>query len=148
MTSKSNRPEVQKIIYDTLDNLNVHIRDQMQNYHPIILKSLTLKENLDNLLEGIDETFPNKDINISFECTNNLFIAEPYDMLVYRWIKELLTNVYKHSDGNRAWIILSSNKNILKLCVCDNGNQRLSIDPIKKNTKHKGLFSIKEQVEK
>ena len=67
MTSKSNRPEVQKIIYDTLDNLNVHIRDQMQNYHPIILKSLTLKENLDNLLEGIDETFPNKDINISFE---------------------------------------------------------------------------------
>ncbi|MEY8234551.1 ATP-binding protein [Lachnospiraceae bacterium 66-29] len=150
MTGKSNRPEVQKIIYDTLDNLNVHIRNRMQDYHPIILKSLTYRENLDNLIEGIAEIFPNKVIKTSFECSSNLFVAEPYDILIYRWIKELLINVYKHSDGKSAWIILSAERKLLKLTVCDNGTQTLSTNTLEmnKNIKHNGLSSIKEQVEK
>lgn len=74
MIGKSNRPEVQSIIYDTLDNLNVHIRNQMQDYHPIILKSLTYKENLNNLIEGIAEIFPSKTIKISFECSDVLIV--------------------------------------------------------------------------
>lgn len=150
MTSKSNRPEVQKIIYDTLNNLNVHIRNQMQEYHPIILKSLTYKENIDNLIDGIAENFPNKAIKIFFECSSDLFVAKPYDILIYRWVKELLTNVYKHSDGKSAWIILSSEQKILKVTVCDNGTKTISTNTIKmdKNINHKGLSSIKEQVEK
>lgn len=150
MTGKSNRPEVQKIIYDTLNTLNVRIRNQMQDYHPIILKSLTYKENLDNLIKGLAEIFQNKAIKVSFECSNNLFIAEPYDILIYRWIKELLTNIYKHSDGKSAWIILSKERKLLKLTVCDNGTQTpvTNISELNNNIKHKGLSSIKEQVEK
>lgn len=150
MIGKSSRPEVQSIIYDTLDNLNVHIRNQMQDYHPIILKSLTYKENLNNLIEGIAEIFPSKTIKISFECSDDLFIAEPYNILIYRWIKELLTNVYKHSNGKRAWIILSVERKLLKLTVCDNGTPTMSTNTLGmgKNTKHKGLSSIREQVEK
>ncbi|MBO3443856.1 ATP-binding protein [Clostridium sp. CCUG 7971] len=149
MTSRSNRPEVQKIIYETLDNLNVHIRNQMHDYHPIILKSLTLKENLANLIEGVSETFPNREIKVSFECSDNLFIAKPYDILIYRLTKELLTNIFKHSDGKHAWIILSVERNVLRLSVCDNGSQSISIENAEKpnKIKHKGLSSIKEQIE-
>lgn len=150
MTGKSNRPEVQAIIYDTLDNLNVHIRNQMQDYHPVILKSLTYKENIDNLIAGTAEISPEKTIKISFACSEDLFIPEPYDILIYRWIKELLTNVYKHSNGKHAWIILSAERKLLKLTVRDDGTSTLSTDRLKtdKNTKHKGLSSIREQVEK
>lgn len=148
MTSKSYRPEVQGIIYETLEQLNVHIRNQMQDYHPIILKSLTLKENLTNLIENVSETFPQKVLKVSFECSENLFLTEPYDVLIYRMIKELLTNVYKHSDGNHAWIILSVENDTIRLCICDNGNTNNHIKDATTTDAilHKGLLSIEEQI--
>ncbi len=60
MMSKSYRPEVQDIIYETLNNLNTCIRKQMQDYHPVILKNLTVKENYQNLIESVSSSFPQK----------------------------------------------------------------------------------------
>lgn len=60
MMSKSYRPEVQDIIYETLNNLNTCIRNQMQDYHPVILKNLTVKENYQNLIESVSSSFPQK----------------------------------------------------------------------------------------
>lgn len=148
MTSKSYRPEIQDIIMETLDSLNVRIRNQMQDYHPVILKTLTFKENLNSLIESVSAAFPQRDIKVSFECSDTLFIAEPYDILIYRLIKELLTNIYKHSDGDHGWITLSLEKDMVKLCVCDNGSQ----NPLNKKAEqsssawHKGIFSINEQI--
>ncbi|MDX5712866.1 ATP-binding protein, partial [Clostridioides difficile] len=78
----------------------------------------------------------------------------PYDILIYRLIKELLTNVYKHSNGSHAWIALALDKNIIKLNINDNGVKNtsfktpLDITKITFDTiKHKGIISIKEQVE-
>lgn len=106
MVSKAYRPDIQDVITETLDNLNIHIREQMQDYHPVLLKNLTIKENYMNLIEAVAQGFPQKNVSISFECPDSLFLVEPYTLLVYRLIKELLTNVYKHSDGDRAWVTL------------------------------------------
>lgn len=148
MLSKSNRPEIQDIIYETLDHLNIRIRNQMQDYHPVILKTLTMKENLDHLIESISAIFPQRKIKVSFECSDTIFIAKPYDMLIYRLVKELLTNVYKHSDGDHSWITLTLEKDLIKLYVCDNGMQNTLLDPDKntESVSHKGIFSIKEQI--
>lgn len=147
LTSKSNRPDVQKLIYETLDKLNTRIRNQMQDYHPILLKSLTLKENLEYLITGVSEAFPDRTIAVSFTCPEQLFLEDPYDLLVYRWIRELLTNVFKHSDGTHAWITLSEEKGTLRLAVCDNGSQGLSEEKAETARKagHKGLSSVMEQ---
>lgn len=154
MTSKSYRPEVQDIIYETLNNLNTRIRKQMQDYHPVILKNLTIKENYQNLIESVSSSFPQRNILVAFKCSDTLFLVEPYDILMYRLIKELLTNVYKHSNGSHAWITLSLEKDIIKLSVGDNGATNTSfktnLDTPKMpldTTKHKGIISIKEQVE-
>lgn len=148
MTSKSHRPEVQDIIYETLDNLNIHIRNQMQDYHPVILKNLTMKENLVHLIESISSIFCQQEVKVSFECSDKLFLAEPYDILVYRLIKELLTNIYKHSDGNHAWIVLSVEKDIILLRVSDNGSKKVLFETkeIPNNMSHKGILTIKEQI--
>lgn len=153
MTSKSYRPEVQDIIYETLNNLNTRIRKQMQDYHPVILKNLTIKENYQSLIESVSLLFPQRNILVAFKCSDTLFLVEPYDILIYRIIKELLTNVYKHSNGSHAWITLSLEKDIIKLSVSDNGVANISfkthLDTPKMHldtTKHKGIISIKEQV--
>ena len=131
---------------ETLDNLNAHIRKQMQDYHPAIFKNLTVKENYRNLMEAVSQSFPERNIMVSFDCSNDLFLVEPYNVLIYRLLKELLTNVYKHSDGNRAWVMLTQEDSLIELCVSDDGNANadrlLTID----KTKHKGIAAITERV--
>lgn len=148
MMSKANRPEIQDIIIETLDRLNIYIRKQMQDYHPIILKNLTAKENYQNLVEGVSQTFPHRNINISFECSNNLFLVEPYNLLVYRLLKELITNVYKHSDSDQAWIVLTQKSGIIELKVSDEGTTDISCLLASDTKKHKGIASIDEQVKR
>ncbi len=148
MAPKSCRPDIQSLIAETLDGLNTRIRNQMQDYHPVILKTLTLKANLDSLIESVSAVFPWRNIKVTFSCPDTLFLAEPYDMLVYRLIKELLTNIYKHSDGNHAQVSVSLSKDTVNLSVSDDGSR----NPLKENAekgsfvRHKGMISIKEQV--
>ena len=146
MMTKAHRPDIQDIIIETLDNLNTHIREQMQDYHPVILKNLTDRENYQNLIEAISQSFPQRNIVVSFDCSDSLFLVDPYNMLIYRLLKELLTNIFKHSEGNRAWVMLTQENGIIELYVSDDGNATpdslLAID----KSKHKGIASITEQV--
>ena len=146
MMSKAHRPDIQGIVIETLDNLNTHIRRQMQDYHPAILKKMTVKENYQNLIEAVSQSFPERNITVSFDCSDDLFLVEPYNVLIYRLLKELLTNVFKHSDGNRAWVMLTQENSMIALCVSDNGNANadrlITID----RTKHKGIAAITERV--
>ena len=150
MAGKSARPEIRTLMCDTLDQLNIRIRSQMQDYHPILLKSLTLKENLTELIRSIQTLFPQKNLQISFICADTLFIPEPYDMLIYRLIRELVTNIYKHSDGNQAQITLSLEKDQVTLCIWDNGKSYVPEDIGRKESPiwHKGLSSLEEQIDR
>lgn len=146
MIGKSYRPKIQDLICESLDALNIRIRRQMQDYHPVILKSMTIKENYEYLIESISAAFPQRFITISFDCSESVFIAVPYDILVYRLIKELLTNVYKHSDGDFAKITLEVKKDLIKLSICDNGTQTDFPASQNAGSAHKGIASIKEQI--
>jgi len=156
MLTKAHHPEVQEILTETLEQLNTTIRKQMQDYHPVILKNLTIRENYQNLLDAISQSFPQQNIDVSFECADTLFLVEPYNIFVYRLIKELLTNVYKHSDGNHVWITLSLENNMMQntvadnhmitLCIADNGTASATCLTSADTTKHKGIFSITEQL--
>ena len=148
MMTKAHRPNIQDIIIETLDNLNTHIREQMQDYHPVILKNLTVKENYQNLIETISQSFPQRNIVISFDCSDTLFLVEPYNVLIYRLLKELLSNVFKHSNGNRAWVMLTQENSIIELSVSDDGNAVPDILIAADKEKHKGIASITEQVNK
>ena len=146
MMRKANRPDVQDIIIETMDGLNTRIRQQMQDYHPAILKNLTAKENYQQLIKAVTLSFPHRSIAVSFDCSDSLFLVEPYNVLIYRLLKELLTNVYKHSNGNRAWVTLSQENGTIELSVSDNGNTDLSSIFSYDERAHKGIASIKEQI--
>ncbi len=146
MIRKADRPEIQKLITETLDHMNTYIREQMQDYHPALLPKLTIKENYQNLLDGISGSFPHRNICISFDCTDSLFLVEPYNIFVYRLLMELVTNVYKHSTGEKAWITLTQNHGIIMLNVSDNGTADASALLSSDMLKHRGLALITERV--
>lgn len=146
MMKKADRPEVQKIITETLDNMNTYIREQMQDYHPTLLPKLTIKENYQNLLEGISQSFPHRNICVSFDCSDSLFLVEPYNIFVYRLLQELVMNVYKHSTGEKAWITLTQDNGIIKLNVSDNGTADADVLSSADRLKHRGLAMIMERV--
>lgn len=142
---KADNPRVKEIIVETLDNLNNSIREEMQEYHPIMLQTLTIKENLNNLLDMIKETYHRKRITISFICGDNLFLVDPYNLILYRMLRELVTNAFKHSKCRQIGVLLSQNKEKIELVVEDDGIGLDNIDKIDIKV-HKGLASIKEQI--
>lgn len=142
---KSDKPEVKEIIVKTLDNLNNSIREQMQEYHPIMLQTLTIKENFNNLIDMIKETYLRKNIMVSFVCDDNLFLIQPYNLIIYRMLRELVTNAFKHAKCTNLQIFLCQKKEEVELVVEDDGvglEHKDKIDIIA----HKGLASIEEKV--
>ena len=139
MMHKSTRPDIQKIITETLDSMNLYIREQMQNYHPVLLSKLTIKENYQNLLAYIAQSFPERHVSVVFDCPDSLFIVPPYDIFIYRLLKELVTNVYKHSTGEKAWITLTQDNGMIVLCVKDNGSADTDSLAYADSSKHRGL---------
>lgn len=146
MMHKSAKPEIQKIITETLDNMNTYIREQMQDCHPVLLQKLTIKENYQNLLAYIAQSFPERTVNIVFDCPDSLFLVPPYDILIYRLLKELVTNVYKHSTGENAWVTLTQNNGTIALCVKDNGNADADSLSAIDFSRHRGLTLSTDRV--
>ena len=146
MMKKADHPAVREIIIETLDIMNTCIRKRMQDYRPAALPRLTAKENCQNLFASVSQNFPQRKIDITFECPDSLFLADPYDLFIYRILKELVTNIYKHSAGEKAWITLAQDNGIIALCIKDNGtagaNTLLSADP----ANHRGLALITGRV--
>ncbi len=144
MMGKTDRPQVKELVVSTLEQLNSSIRSQMQEYHPTMLKSLTLKENIQNLLDTVSHTFPWVHCKLRLDCNDKIFLVEPYNLIIYRIIKELTTNALKHSGAVEVEIILLQEKGIIGLTVADNGK---GLDKTDYHcTSHKGLASINEQV--
>ena len=146
MMHKSTSPDIQKIITQTLDNMSIYIREQIQNCHPVLLSKLTVKENYQNLLAYIAQSFPDRHISIVFDCSDSLFLVPPYDIFIYRLLKELVTNVYKHSTGEKAWITLTQDNGMIVLCVKDNGSADIDSLTCVDSSKHRGLALSADRV--
>lgn len=145
IVNKAEKPQIKELIIQTLDNLNISIRSQMQEYHPTILQSLTLKENFKNLLNSISERYHGNNVKINFNCDDKFFLVEPYNLIIYRILKELTTNSFKHSNCNNLWIGLYEENKKIKLIVKNDGTALPNLENINFNS-HKGLSSIKEQI--
>ncbi len=146
MMPKSTRPDIQNMIAETLDRMSIYIREQMQSYHPVLLSKLTIRENYQNLLASIAQSFPERYISIAFDCPDSLFLVPPYDIFIYRLLKELVTNVYKHSTGEKAWITLTQENGMIILCVKDNGSADVDSLTCADASIHKGLALSADRV--
>lgn len=145
LVKKAEQPEIQQLLSDTLGELTTSIRQQMQLYHPPLLRNLTLKENIQALLDSLTE---HDSIIVSFSCKDRIFLVEPYPIIIYRMIKELVTNTQKHANATKIQLLLTQEQNSILLKVSDNGTgfTSCSNSPSYPNAAHQGLASIQEQV--
>lgn len=144
LVSKSEKPNMKELMTDTLEKLCLKVRSQMEQYHPVILKSLTLKENYKNLIEATNKAFPLSNTEIVFNCHNDIFLADPYNIIIYRIMKELITNSLKHSAARIITVTLSLKKDVITLEVLDNG---MGFDTENRDNRlHKGLASVYDAV--
>lgn len=142
---KAEDENVKVVIAQTLEKLNCLIREQMNTYHPQILKSLTLKKNLESLIHSLLEVFSTNMVNVKFECDDKFFLVDPYHIVLYRMFKELLTNALKHSNCTQINIKLFQKGEKVTLFIQDDG---IGITDMKlDNERHNGLKSIQEQLE-
>lgn len=137
---KAEQPEIRQLLSKTLSSLNISIRRRMQLYHPILEPGLTLRENLQNLLDELTDGHP---VTASLECSPTVFLVEPYPILIYRMIGELASNALKHAKADQIQVSLSQEQNRIFLRVCDDGE---GFDPSCEYPAHQGLASIREQV--
>ena len=135
MLSKIDKPSVKQLIIEMLDNLNRSIRAEMQEYHAVILSDISFKENIENLLRMLAEKYKDNMLSISLDCKDDFFLVQPYDTIIYRIIKELVTNIYKHSEATNAKLVLSQKKDMINIIIKDNGIGMKDIDELHK-TEH------------
>ena len=141
LVRKAGQVKIQHLLEDTLRKLTSSIRSQMQAYHPKLLKNLTFKENIQSVLDSI----PNdNETIIALDCRDDVFLVEPYTMLVCRITRELVVNALKHSHATRIDVKLQQKYDIIALQVSDNGN---GFSPASNDHfPHHGLASIQEQI--
>lgn len=144
LAGKAEQPGMKELIVDTLDRLNDSIREQMQRCHPVLLSTLTYKENLQYLMDMVLDSMCDRPCCAVLECDDTLFLVEPYSVMVYRMIQELITNSLKHGKPEELRVTLLQEEKNIVVKVEDNGTGFDCREYL--HEEHKGLDSIQEQV--
>lgn len=108
-------------IHVQLEKMNINVRRCMNEHHPIILPNLSLYENYYFMIRTVQERFPASKTLCRFEAEKRFVLIAPYDVLVYRWIQELVNNGFKFAQAENIEIKLSVIKNRVILQVTDDG---------------------------
>ncbi|EDT72707.1 putative two-component sensor histidine kinase [Clostridium perfringens D str. JGS1721] len=132
-----------KLIEETIKNLSVCIRNKMNNYSPKLLDSASLYDNYYLLINMLLERYKNKDIVCRLNASKNIMLIAPYDILVYRWIRETVNNAFKYSEARNIEVTIDIKDNHVKIIIEDDG---VYCDTVPIQLGH-GLSTIKEQVE-
>lgn len=109
------------MIHENLQRLNSFTRRQMNLYSPQLLKGLSLYENYLQLIELFRSRYPDAGMDISFEMNPDARLSPPYDVLVYRWLRELINNSFKYSRGKHLTVTVEIVDNRCRLAVTDDG---------------------------
>lgn len=133
-------------IFRVIDEMINTTRGQINLYKPHINYGLNLMENYYNLIKSLKNRFNINSILVDFVCDYKLFLSSPYDLIIYRMIHELVTNIFKHSQGAYSVIELKVDNNMIKLSVINYGDYLNNEDII--NTESRGLKIIKREADK
>jgi PAS domain S-box-containing protein len=99
--------------------------------------------------ELVEQFTKERKIECHFDsCDQHKLIADHIKILLYRSIRELLTNVVKHSKARLVRITSSRVNNDLQITVEDDGTgfDISKLEPKADNSKGFGLFSIRERL--
>ena len=121
------------------------IRDEINLYDVKIDSGISLDSNYFNLIESIRRKYQEPKILIDFEYDEKFFVPKPFDSIIYRILHELVTNIFKHSNGYYSRITLDVVEEKIKIIVENFGDY---LDDEEIYNKSAGLKIIKNEVER
>jgi PAS domain S-box-containing protein len=103
-----------------IDRAIQEVRTMSHLLHPPLLDEVGLVSALRWYLEGLTQR---SGIETSIEVHPPDFrrLSPELETAVFRIVQEALTNVFRHSEANRAWVTLTQRKNRVLVTVRDNG---------------------------
>ncbi len=129
-----------KMLADTLDESMAKMRASVHDLHD---DSIDLKKNFEDIISQLNNYTVNTDLDLDTELPKNVKLT------LIGILKEAVTNIVKHSNGDSVSIILHQNYSFCTLSVYDNGS--LSSDvKLKIGTESMdgiGLTNIKQRAE-
>lgn len=135
-------------IHDDVKDLLFMVRETLadvqriaMNLRPSALDNLGL---LPAINWQLDQFRADSQLEIAFHHPHKLdYLTEEQELLLYRVLLEILTNVSRHSQATKAAIDLRQEEDSLILRVEDNG---IGFDPEGKHTLGLGLIGMKERI--
>ena len=119
------------IVEKEIDTIIETIRTISHDLMPVDFNEFLL---IDIIAHTVNKFKDHPILALEFDHTGNVVKMKPLtELVIYRIINELITNIYKHSQGSKAFIQLIYQKNSLVVMVEDNGTG------IKKSKLEKGI---------
>jgi signal transduction histidine kinase len=129
---------------ELLNNAIDEMRSISRTLYPLQLKELGITSAIHNLIEQLDENYPDTYIFGDVENIDGILTKES-ELNLFRIIQECLSNVIKHAKAQSAKLELQKKENKIVITLQDNG---IGFDFLSKfkNLKSLGLKTIKERV--
>jgi signal transduction histidine kinase len=125
-----------------IDNASRELREIYDDLYPSILSDMGLASTIRWYAKNSLEI---KQIKVRLDIKLEDVISHPLEVDIYRIIKELFSNIIKHSGADSVNIILSNRGSVIKLEISDNGIG-FNMDQIFKERKGFGLSNIRQRV--
>jgi len=128
-----------------LDGLILNIRDSIESLSPIVSNSISLKENIWKVIEKVGDRYEASKVLVDLYCKDDLFLDSPYDVLIIKIVKELINNIYKHSQSTFADLFIDIKENFLVI-VCHNDDGYFDIKKFYESKRFSGLKQIERNI--
>ncbi|MCC6723696.1 MAG: hypothetical protein IT258_04250 [Saprospiraceae bacterium] len=137
-------PELNSLVGD-LSSLHQELREVAHNLMPKHLHKQGLLAATELLVQRMQVADPN--LQISFFCNADLDqLNELATVYLYRILQELLSNLYKHSGANEAWLQILKDETHLRITLEDNG-RGFDSTAVQRQASGIGLSNIRYRVE-
>ncbi len=135
--SKEEKEQLSKVIGE--------IRGVSHDLYPIVVGDLGVDEALKNFIYDIKNDY-NIEIEYQYDYSSGV-LPNAIALVLYRTVKELVTNGIKHSGCTKITVVISGQADKVSCMVSDNGkgfripeNEKLLKSP------HMGIYTIKKQI--
>lgn len=143
-------PQAMKdMINQNFEDMITSLRSEMIDIFPSFLYQTSIEDAIGKLIEKLSHSFYTLkiDFDVKIDIRNPLSVKQKY--FFYKTIRELVTNVFKHSKCDKCEISLKSNADHFILNIFDNGIG-LDIDDMETQEdfyyRHVGILRLKQEV--
>jgi PAS domain S-box-containing protein len=118
--SKTTGPEEWAQASSIIDRAIQQVRTMSHLLHPPLLDEVGLLSALSWYVEGLTKR-SGIQTSLEVQATDFPRLSSEVETAIFRIVQEALTNVFRHSEASKVWIVLSHREGVISVTVRDDG---------------------------